>query len=605
MNFNILGPLEVRDPEGREIRLPAGRERSLLVLLVIKRGEVVSVDRIVDALWGDRPPGTAAKAVQVYVSHLRRLLGEAQGPAGAEGLLLTRAPGYALRADDVAVDAARFERLAGEGRRALEDGSPAEAARLLDEALALWRGPALADFAFDDFAQDEIRRLEESRLGATEDRIDALLRLGRLGGLVGELDSLVAAHPLRERLRGLSMLALYRSGRQADALQVYRDGRRLLDAELGLEPGPELQRLERAILAQDPGLEAPPPPARETGREPDDPRPSGPRDRRRRLAAAGVAAAAAIAAVLAVVLTRDDAPAAVAAAVPALIAVDPETNRVVASIAVGSKPASVAVGDGAVWVGDARDGTVTRIDPATRRVVQTIGIGAPAIDVAAGAGGVWVATGGFGTIVRIDPEVGGVSDRIELGDPDDPVVPAASAVEVGDGRVWVGSFDGLVRLDPDSGEVIGRVNLGQAPARQIAVGDGAVWATLRSRRAKRVEAVSGQVTADFYAGRFIFAVALDRSAAWVGAGDDGGVWKLDPVTGSTVFTARAGKGVAGIALGLGGVWVTSWPDGPLLRLDPATGEVVATIQTGGEPQGVAVGGGLVWVAVQTLDGFPG
>jgi DNA-binding SARP family transcriptional activator len=259
MDINILGPFQMRGREGREIRLPEGRERSLLVLLLIHRDAVVSTDRIVDALWGAHPPGTATKAVQGYVSHLRRVL-EAEHESGdARSLLVTQAPGYALRTDAVAVDATRFERLAADGRRALEDGSAAEAALLLDEALALWRGQPLAEFAFDDFARDEIRRLDESRLSATEDRIDALLRLGRHGELAGELDSLVAAHPLRERLRGQWMLALYRSGRQADALQAYRDGRRLLDSELGLEPGPELQRLERAILAQDPELEAVPP----------------------------------------------------------------------------------------------------------------------------------------------------------------------------------------------------------------------------------------------------------------------------------------------------------------------------------------------------------
>ena len=191
------------------------------------------------------------------VSHLRRVL-EPEHESGEErGLLVTRQPGYALRSDAVAVDAERFERLVGEARRALDDGSAAEAAASLDEALGLWRGPALPEFAFDDFARDEIERLEELRLGATEDRIESLLRLGRHGELVGRLGSLVAAHPLRERLRGQWMLALYRSGRQADALQAYRDGRRLLASELGLEPGPELQRLEHAILAQDPELEAP------------------------------------------------------------------------------------------------------------------------------------------------------------------------------------------------------------------------------------------------------------------------------------------------------------------------------------------------------------
>ena len=590
MDFNILGPFDVRDRQGRAIVLPGGRERALLVFLLIQRGAVISTDRIVDALWGEHPPETAAKAVQGYVSHLRRVLEPEHEPGAAHGLLVTRPPGYALHGDDVNVDATRFERLVSDGRRALEAGSAAEATVLFDEALAVWRGPALAEFAFDDFAQDEIRRLEELRLSATEDRIESLLRIGRHAELVGQLDSLVAAHPLRERLRGQSMRALYGSGRQADALKTYRDGRRLLTAELGLEPGPELQRLERAILAQDPALEV---------AAPASPPAQGPADRRRRLAVGGLLLVAAIGlALLAVILTRKDAPASVEVAAPAVVAVDPRTNHVVASIRVGSKPVSIAAGEGGVWVGDARDGTVTRIDPVSRRVAKTIGIGAPAVDLATGAGGVWVATGGFGMIVRIDAALGAVADRIELGDPSDPVVPPASSIGVGEGRVWVGAFDGLVRIDPRSDAIADRVDLGQSAALQIAVGGDAVWATLITRRAKRVQASSAQETAEFYAGTFVFAIALDRSAVWVGGGDDGQLWELDPVTGSTVLTSRAGKGTSGIALGFNAVWVASRANHTLVKVDPTTGEVLAAIPIGGSPEDIAVGNGLVWLAVQ-------
>lgn len=597
MDFNLLGPLEVRDAAGREIGVPAGRERALLVLLLINRGEVVSVDRIVDALWGEHPPETAAKAIQGYVSHLRRLLGHETGQA----VLLTQAPGYVLRADGTAHDAARFVQLAGEARRALEDGDAAGAALVLDDALALWRGPALAEFAFDDFARDEIHRLEELRLAAMEDRFESLLRLGRHGELVGQLDSLVAAHPLRERLRGQAMLALYRSGRQADALEVYGDGRRLLDSELGLTPGPELQRLHRAILEQDSELEAAPapPPGGDRGDGRAVSRPGRPHGRRRlESAALLLAVVTAAAVVVAVVLARDNSPAAVAIIVPSVVAVDPATNRVVASIPVGSKPASIAAGDGEVWVGDARDGTLTRIDPVSMRVIKTIGIGAPAIDLAIGAGSVWAATGGFGTIVQVDPDLGAVTDRVELGDPGDPVVPAASSVGVSGGRVWVGTFDGLARIDPRSGTITARVDLGKTPALQTAVGGDAIWATTIARRAKRVEASSARVTAEFYSGKFAIAIARAGAAVWLAAADDGELWKLDSVTGATILTARAGRGASGIAVGLDAVWVTSWHDRSLVRVDPASGDVLAQIPTSGEPEDVAVGDGLVWVAVQ-------
>ncbi|HEY6608939.1 MAG TPA: AfsR/SARP family transcriptional regulator, partial [Candidatus Limnocylindria bacterium] len=358
MNFDILGPIGIRDAEGGEVRIPAGRERSLLVLLLINRGEVVSSDRIVEALWGDQPPGTAAKAVQGYVSHLRRLLDPERAAGGADGLLLTRAPGYALRVDAEAVDATRFERLAASGSRALDEGAAAEAVAAFDEALGLWRGPALAEFAFDDFAQAEIHRLEDLRLLASEDRAEALLQLGRNAEVVADLDALVVEHPLRERLRASLMLALYRSGRQADALQVYRDGRRLLAGELGLEPGPELQRLEQSILAQDPGLDGPTPtprplPSESTTGEPPTPPPGEPavklptpRPRRRALLiVSGVVLGLAVVAALGIVLTRGDTPIATVRP-PAVVAVDPETNRVVTSIVAGSKPISIAAGRG-------------------------------------------------------------------------------------------------------------------------------------------------------------------------------------------------------------------------------------------------------------------
>jgi DNA-binding SARP family transcriptional activator/streptogramin lyase len=573
------------------------------VLLLIHRGEVVSSDRIVDALWGGRSPETAGKAVQGYVSHLRRVLEPGRDPGDAHGLLVTRPPGYVLRTGDVAIDATRFERLAQDARRALEEGSAAEAVLLLDEALALWRGPALAEFSFDDFAQAEIDRLEELRLAATEDRIGALLQLGRHGEVVGMLASLVSAHPLRERLRGQWMLALYRGGRQADALQAFRDGRRLLADQLGLEPGPELQRLERAILEQDPALEVAPASARPvtdgSGDGPPPP-PSGGRVRRLRLGVGALLVLACSAIVLAAVLTREDAPRPVKVVAPAVAVVDPASNRIVASIPTGSKPAAIVAGQGAVWVGDAADGTVTRIDTATRKVVKTIGIGAPAVDLATGLGSVWAATGGFGTIVRIDGALGAVEDRIPLGKASDPIVPAASSIGVGDGRVWVGAFHGLVRIDPQTGKIVRRVDLGDAPALRVAVRNGAVWTSIITRRAKRVDATSGHVTTEFYAGVFVAALAADRQAVWLAGGDGGQLWKIDPVTGSTLLTSSAGQGAYAIALGSGSLWIASWPDRTLVRVDPETGSVQATIAMGGVPQAVAVSDGLVWVAVQPV-----
>jgi len=255
MEFRMLGPLEAVDGE-HVLTLGGAKQRALLGVLLIHANEVVSSDRLIDQLWGEAPPEHAAKALHVHVSQLRKVL-EPRGPPGSRDRVLeTRPPGYVLQVGRDQLDAHRFERLVTEGKAALEGGDPLSAGALLREALALWRGPALADLGFEPFAQTEIARLTELRLAALEERIEADLALARHHDVVGELDGLVAEHPLRERLRAQHMLALYRSSRQAEALQTYHDARRILVDELGIEPGRALHELERAILTQDPTLDA-------------------------------------------------------------------------------------------------------------------------------------------------------------------------------------------------------------------------------------------------------------------------------------------------------------------------------------------------------------
>ena len=246
MDFRILGPLEVHGDSG-PLAIGHGKQRALLALLLLEANRVVSSDRLIDELWGERPPPTVAKALQGHVSALRKLLGPER--------IVTRAPGYELRLEDEELDLRRFERLAARGAAARAAGDPGTARNLLREALALWRGPPLADVAFERFVLAEAQRLEELRLVALEERIEADLALGRHAELTGELDSLVTAHPYRETLRAQQMLALYRCARQADALECYRSLHRTLVDELGIEPGGRLQELERAILNQDPALE--------------------------------------------------------------------------------------------------------------------------------------------------------------------------------------------------------------------------------------------------------------------------------------------------------------------------------------------------------------
>jgi DNA-binding SARP family transcriptional activator/class 3 adenylate cyclase len=255
LQFRILGPLEA-DHEGRALALGGKQRRALLAVLLLNANQVVSVDRLIDDLWGEQPPATAAHTIQVYVSQLRKLL----GPAG--DVLVTQRPGYVLRVEPGQLDLQRFEELLRNGREALDRSDAKQAGTTLSEALALWHGPALADFTFEPFAQAAIGRLEELRLVALENRVEADLALGRHADLVGELEDVVRANPLRERPRAQLILALYRSGRQAEALEAYKDTRRVLVEELGIDPSPALQELERAVLKQDPGLDWTPPRAR-------------------------------------------------------------------------------------------------------------------------------------------------------------------------------------------------------------------------------------------------------------------------------------------------------------------------------------------------------
>jgi DNA-binding SARP family transcriptional activator len=246
LDVRILGPIEVWDGAA-QCRLGGAKPRALLVDLALHANEVVSTDRLIDDLWGESSADTSRTALRVLVARLRKVL--------PSDVLVTRSPGYLLRLEPDQLDLHRFEQLVVDARRALADGEPAEAADGLRAALAMWRGPPLVDVAYEDFAQAAIARLEEVRLASLELRIEVDLALGRHRDLVGELEALVVEHQLRERLRGHLMLALYRSGRQAEALRAYQDARRVLQEQIGIDPSPTIARLEVAILQQDPSLD--------------------------------------------------------------------------------------------------------------------------------------------------------------------------------------------------------------------------------------------------------------------------------------------------------------------------------------------------------------
>jgi len=242
LSFRLLGSLEV-EQDGRAVEIGGQKQRAALAILALNAGHVVSTDRLVDLLWGEQPPRTAVTSLQNFISQLRKSLGA--------NVVVTKAPGYLLDVSPEQVDLNRFERLVAEAR-SLE---PEVRGEKLRQALELWRGPPLADFTFEPFAETEIARLEELRSAAVEDRIEADLESGRASELVGELEGLVKQNPLRERLRGQQMLALYRAGRQAEALRAYQEARRALVEELGIEPSPVLQQLHASILRQESALQ--------------------------------------------------------------------------------------------------------------------------------------------------------------------------------------------------------------------------------------------------------------------------------------------------------------------------------------------------------------
>jgi YVTN family beta-propeller protein len=585
VQFGVLGPLEVRDGE-RRIPVGGPRQRALLAALLLQANEVVSRDRLMEALWGERPPDSAENALHRVVSQLRKQLDAGDG---APSPLVTRPPGYAIEIDPEALDLTRFEGLLAAGRRALERDDPREAAERLREGLALWRGPALADLADPPFARGEIGRLEEERCQALEERVEADLRIGRARELVPELEALVAVEPYRERLRQQLMLALYRSGRQADALAAYREGRRRLVEELGIEPGPQLQQLERDILRQDPSLDAPTPEA---------PR-DGPRRPRGRWIVIGLSAVV-LAAVATVVAVRAGSGGGAITEVPAnsVAIIDPGTNRVVGDVPVGSRPIAVAVGEGSVWAVNADDRTLSRIDPETREVVRTIGLGTPAVDVAAGAGSVWVADGSEGTLSRVDPRSNAVAETIRVGEREALVSPVAQAVTVGWGSVWLTSgADRVLRIDPATGAVRARIAVPVEPVSLAAAGD-ALWVGSLGRRVARIDAGANAVTARIPVHQSVSAVAAGEGAVWA-AVCCATVWRIDPLRSLVEQTISVGSTPSSVAVGEGAVWVTSYDDGTVTRIDPRTNQAVATIRVGHRPLDVAVGDGAVWVAVQS------
>jgi DNA-binding SARP family transcriptional activator/streptogramin lyase len=601
LEFRILGPLEVVRG-GQPLPLGSPKQRALLGLLLLHANEPVRRERLIEDLWGDAAPKTVNAVLSVYLSRLRRLLVE----GGGEQLLLTQAAGYALSVRPERLDARRFEALLEGGQRELAGGDAEGAAATLREALALWRGAPLADLSFEPFTQTEIARLEELRLTALETRIEADLALGRQDSLVAELETLVAAHPFREGPRAQLMLALYRSDRQAEALETYRRARRTFSDELGIEPGPRLHALERAILRHDSSLEAPGPvtqPAREeasipTVRE-------WPRLGSRRAVALAAALLLAIATALAAAAfySSGGSPEPFVLAGNSVAVVDPGSATIVGEIPVGGKPAGPAFGEGSVWVGNRDDNTLLRIDPRSLNVVRMIGLGVTPTDIEVGAGTVWILSDS--ALLRVDPAINDVVDTVPL--------PRGSGrwshMELGADAVFVCTCAGppgtVIRIDAATTSV----EPVRSPVWMIAYGESALWAiTGELDTIERIDPKTNAVVETIPLARigethgWRYRMAAGEGAIWVLA--RASLWRIDSTTTRVVGGVPLAPSEEGssLATGDGAVWVAT-SEGVLLRVDSDSQTVAKALPLGtliypaDGFDAVAVGEGLVWVSV--------
>ena len=522
------------------------------------------------------------------------------GPDGSP--LAKEASGYVLRlVDGDAVDATRFRRLVQDAQRAQEEGRSAAAAKQFREALGLWRGPPFAGVVLAH-AEAERAELDDLRLAALEGRIDADLHLGGAAAVIPELEQLVAKHPHREHLRAQLMLALYATGRQADALRAYSDARRALSEELGLEPGPRLRELQQAILRQDPELVTAPLPA--ASAQP------GSRRRRRPIAAVALAAAAALAVAGVILATRDDPPSAAPVAAPrvlpnSLVEIDPATNAVVSVSRVGRDPESIASTEDALWVANAGDRTVARIDLDSKQVRIVGGAPVAAQLVSSLSGDVWLSS--FEEpVVSLIAERGRIVEGVhELAS--GPLLVrlpgSAEGLAIGGGFLWVtspsdsGGEDTLTSVDLRTRQVVSSVTVGHLPL-YTTFGYGSAWVSnyrgdsvsvVRpgSRKVETIEVSGGPL-----------GIAAGAGAVWVATFWSKELVRIDPETRRVVRRIPIGAGPLAVAVGAGSVWVTNRDDRTISRIDPHANRVVQTIPLAAPPHGIRFAHGRVWVTTR-------
>ena len=605
----LLGVVELRLGD-RLVTVGAVKQRAVLAMLALQANAPVSSDQLTEGLWGERAPPTASKTLQVYVSRLRKAL------EGGDAEILTRGRGYELRIGPEAVDAVRFE-------RAVEEASRTGRADHVRAALGLWSGAPLYDVADEPFAPAQIRRLQDLRLRARELVIDASLQAGEHLAVLAEIEALLAEEPMREHPHGQYMLALYRAGRQAEALAAYRELRGRLVDELGIEPGPEIRALHDAILRQDPALDVSPAPATEPqGEAPTAMR----RPLRRRAVAGGVVLLGLIGAALLVLLVgRSDTPAPAAVAPDSVVIIDPKSDSIAGAVELPAAPGPIAAASGVVWVLSPGSSTVTRIDARTRKVLETAAHGgeSQAGNIAVVPGNAWIADGcqdgSQGGLIRLitthrpfSIPAEGVYLPLEApsGTPPGRVPPTGLQTGPGCGlaasgrSVWSASYvpPGLARVDVDpEGDFpyVARVVPQPFITTAIAAGAGALW--VRDTRRSSVWRVDPRTLArqrEVQTGSDPAAIAVGADAVWVANSGDGSVSRIDPRTNTVTKAISVGDAPVAIAPGVDAVWVANSGDGTVSRIDPRTNTVVASIRVGHRPRGITVSDGAVWVTAE-------
>jgi peptide/nickel transport system substrate-binding protein len=577
VEFRLLGPVQAREGAS-EVALGGPKLRALLATLLLSANEVLSRDHLIDALWGERPPATAAHTLDDYVSRLRRALGGER--------IETRAPGYRLRVDPGELDVDRFEALLRQGRDALARDDPATALERLDVALALWHGRALADLLHEPIGQAEAGRLEERRRLAVEERHDAALRLGRHAEVVSDLERLVEHEPYRERSIAQLMLALYRSGRHAEALAVLRTARQRFAAELGLEPGPSLRELEQQILNHDERLSVAG--THRTHR----------RRRRPRVPRSAVAIGAGLLALAggAVVASnlRDPEASSGSPAPDRLLGFAGSLGEGTTTVPLGGAPTAMAADGNSLWLADANAGTVARTDLGSGAVAQILTVGGTPGAMAVGGGSIWVADAPGATVTRIDRTTQSVTQTIRLDG------ARVSALGFGDGSVWVADagHDRLVDIDASSGEIRRTISLDVSPS-ALAVHAGAIWiADYDAHAVIELDAASGRPLTRVNVGQGPAALAVQPDAVWIANTVDSTVTRIDPARGVVVATIAVDSGPIALSAGEGRVWVASQHAGTLSEIDAGRGAVVRSVRLGATPTALVALDGRPWVGVR-------